>query len=525
MALLPTARPRARAVLAACAAISLAGFGAGCGESGGNPDADPAAVVPGNAPVYLEAVVKPEGDQRAEVEAVLKKVMRTNDPGAKLKQAFDDAAKDDGVTYDKDIKPWLGQRVGAFFTSFGRNGNDAQGAAVIATEDQDKALEALRKGEKGLRDKTYKDTKYQVSSNNQTALAGVGDYVVIGTENGVKAVIDTEGDSARSLAKNDTYNKTRDEAGEEGIGFVYADPSALINAVASSGGVNSAQLAPLRQILAGQGTKAVGATINAASDGFSIATATLGARASKTASGNAAAALKSVPGDSWLALGIGNIGGKLNDALRQFAQIGGLAGTNVDQILAQLKQQSGLDVRKDLLDWMGDGALFVRGESLGDIGGGLVVKSKDPQATQRGIARVARLLRRQGQTVTRVTGVSGVDVGISLKAQQGIDVFLVSAGDKFVAAVGRTALEGALKPSSTLGSDAEFKAASGKLGGLAPALYLELQPILRLAESTGATDDPDYQKAKPYLEAFTWLIAGSKRDGDVARGKVFLGVK
>ena len=524
MAIIPLVpRPRARAVLAAGATLALAGFGIGCGESGGNPDADPAAVVPSGAPIYLEATVQPEGSQRDEVEAVLKKVMRTSDPSAKLKQAFNDSARKDNVQFDRDVKPWLGKRVGLFFTSFGRNGQNADGAAVIATDDQDAALKTLRKGEKGLREKTYKDTKYQVSRDD-TAIAGIGDYAVIGSEAGVRAVIETKDDSGRSLAKNDQYTKTRDEAGD-GIGFAYFDPNALLNAVASGGGVNSTAIAPLRQVLAGQGTKSVGASVNAQSDGFSITTAALGAKASKVAPGNASAALKGVPGDSWLAVGVGNIGGQLEQALRQFAQIGGLAGTNVDQVLEQLRQQSGLDVRKDLLAWMGDGAIFVRGESLGDIGGGLIVDSKDPKSTQRGISRVARLLRRQGQTVTRVSGIGGVDVGISLQAKQGIDVYLVSAGDKFIAAVGRGALEAALKPSSTLGDDAGFKAASAKLDGLDPLLYFELQPVLTLADSAGAGNDAGFQKAKPYLQAFTALVAGTKREGDVSRGKVFVGVK
>ncbi|CAN5548638.1 hypothetical protein BH20ACT19_BH20ACT19_12480 [soil metagenome] len=38
--------------------------------------------------------------------------------------------------------------------------------------------------------------------------------------------------------------------------------------------------------------------------------------------------------------------------------------------------------------------------------------------------------------------------------------------------------------------------------------------MLELAESAGAASDPEYEQAKPYLEPFARLVAGTKEDGD-----------
>jgi hypothetical protein len=511
------ARPKLSAALAASAALA---FAAGCGESGGNPDADPAAVVPGSAPLYIEAVVKPEGDQKADLEALLEKVAKTDDVGAQLKKAIDDSLREEGLSYDEDIEPWIGERAGLFVSSFAE---DAQGAAVMASEDTDKAIETLRKGADQAKERSYKDTTYYVDDDD-SAFGAVGDYVVAGTEAGVKQVIDTN-EGGEKLSDNENFKTTDDEVGD-GLAFVYADPGALINAVASGGGVDRAAVAPLRQILAGQGTKAIGASVNALSDAFEVETVSIGGRGSGTEGGDAAGALASAPSDAWLALGIGNVGGRLEDALQQISQVGALAGANVDQVLEQLRQQAGLDVREDIIGWMGDAVIYLRGTSIADIGGALVVDSKDPEATQRGVARIARLLRGQGLPVESVTGVQGVDNGVSIRLEQGLKLFLVTAGDKFVAAVGESTLESAINPSGTLADESAFKTASGKLGdGLKPVLYFDMQQALQLAEGVGAADDPDFQQALPYLRAFTSVVAGGQQEGDVGRGKLVVGVR
>ena len=518
-----TLMPRVRAG-AALAGLATVVALAGCGSSsGGNSNADPASITPASAPIYASLVVKPEGDQKTQLEAVLKKVMRTDDPGGKIKALFDKSTKKDGVTYDKDVKPWLGKRAGVFLTS--ATTSSADYAVVLPTSDQGKALDSLRKGDKGIQKRSYRDVDYQVNSE-KTATAAVGDdFVVGGTEPALKAAIDTSKDSGKSITKEDDFTKASSEAGADSLATFYMDPGELFDALARAGSVDRQTVTALRQALSSAGVRAVGMGADAHANGFTVTFASIGAKASGVSGGDGAAALAGVPGDSWLGVGIGNLGGQIDNVLKQAGQLGGLAGVDVDQLFQQLKQQSGLDIRADLIDWMGDAGLFVRGTSVGDIGGGLIVKSKDPAATARGIKRIGKLLRRQGQTVTSFRA-SGVDTGITFKVSNALDVFLVAAGDRFIGVVGRPALDAALKSSEKLGDSPGFQQASSQLGeGLKPSVFFAMEPVLQLVDSAGAGSSSSYQQVEPYLKAFTTIVAGGKRTGDVGKGRIVIGVK
>jgi uncharacterized protein DUF3352 len=518
--LAPT-RPRAGALLAVCAALAAVG----CGQSSprGSAGGDPASVVPASTPLYGEAVVKPDGDQKAKLDSLLRRILRTDDPGAKIEKAFDDATRKDGVTYANDVKPWLGKRVGAFLSGVTRGGKP-QGAAVVATSDTGKALDALRKGEKVRSHKTYRGVGYDVFQSGSAA-AAVGDFAVVGTEAALRQVIDTA-KGGNALADKSQYGDARGEAGTDGLVSAYADPDGLLGLAASSGKVDPTVVSALRQAFAGAAGQALAASVSPEDAGFAVSAAATGVRKSGAASGDAAGAVAGVPGDAWLAIGIGDIGGKIGDALTQAGRIGGFAGAGIEAALGQLKAQSGIDVRQDLLSWMGDGALFVRGTSKGSVGGALVVRSKDPAKSSAVVPKLGAFLGKQNAAVRPLTGVAGVDSGIELRFNGSPEIYVASAGNRFVVAVGREALVSALRPAGRLGADATFRRAAGQLGqGMRPAFYLNLGSVLKLVDNSGAATGPDYAKAKPYLQAFTAIVAGAKRDGDVVHANAFVGVR
>src|SRR5215212_9287769 len=111
----PTLRqmPRAR-LLVLPALLLIAVLLAACGGAGGASDADPAKAVPAGAAIYIEGVVRPEGDQRDDVLDAARKVLRIDDPEAKLRelidQGLDESDSPDG-SYDTDIAPWLGKKA------------------------------------------------------------------------------------------------------------------------------------------------------------------------------------------------------------------------------------------------------------------------------------------------------------------------------------------------------------------------------------------------------------------------------
>src|SRR5690606_20588874 len=150
----------------------------------------------------------------------------------------------------------------------------------------------------------------------------------------------------------------------------------------------------------------------------------------------------------------------------------------------------------DLLSWMGDGALFVQGSGLADIGGALLVQTSDPQAARQAIAKIVRLVRRTSGdvSVAPLRGVAGADDGVTISGGGSpLTLILAGAGDRFVAGIGQAAVEAAIDPKTTLSDSESFQDAASALGDdVKPTFFFDVAPVLRLAEAVGAGADPDY---------------------------------
>jgi hypothetical protein len=169
---------------------------------------------------------------------------------------------------------------------------------------------------------------------------------------------------------------------------------------------------------------------------------------------------------------------------------------------------------------MGDAGFFVEGDSVPALGGALVVQSTDPAKTRAAILKIKGLLRQFNQPVGATP--PGTSPGLTLKVGARVAPLQIGlAGSRFVIALGETALRDAIKPRSTLGSKATFKSASGLLGATAkPSFYLDFQTVARFIGLI-AGHSPSFQKAKPYLDAFTAAIGG----GANGKTEIAIGLK
>jgi Protein of unknown function (DUF3352) len=506
--------------------LAVLALAAGCGGSGGDPDADPASIVPARAPVYLEATLDPDDD----VRAVARKLAGTDDPGGELQKLFERAVNEGGgdFSWKDDVEPWIGDRVGIFVTSVTASASspDAEAALVAPTDDPDKAQEFLERelaeresGEPApkVADRKHRDVEYKVDTAGDNAVAIVEDFAVTGTERAVRGAIDAaEGDA---LSDADAYKQARDQVSDEGVAFGYVRLSALVGALGPQG-------AALRPLL-GQAGETIGIALDASDDALRVETASLGVRGGGGAAAGPGEVLAGLPGDAWLAAGVSDIGGQIDRALRQFGQLGAFGGIDLEQILGQIKQQTGIDVREDLISWMGDGGLFVRGGSLSEIGGALVVKSSDPARTERVIPRLGRFLEQVAEARVSPLRRSGVDAGVTLRFEQvPLPIHLAAAGDQFVVAVTDGALDAALDPGRPLSESPAFKQAGEQLGdGIAPAFFLDVAPVRALLDETGALEGADAKRAREVLDRLTGIAAGGKREDDVQRGRLVVGVK
>src|SRR3954447_14485776 len=175
---------------ASLAALSLlATLLVACGGGGASGQADPASAVPADAMFYSEVNIQPQGGTRDDALDAAGKVLRTEDPSGKIHDLLDKALASEhqaNLDYDKDIKPWLGDRLRLWLATRGDVNGAPGGSVVVAVTDQDAAVAAIRKGSKNSGDKltkrSYDGHDYDVDQDG-VAFGVVGDdFVAAGPE-------------------------------------------------------------------------------------------------------------------------------------------------------------------------------------------------------------------------------------------------------------------------------------------------------------------------------------------------------
>ena len=213
---------------------------------------------------------------------------------------------------------------------FGAKGVD--GAIVLDTSDATKARSFLeaQAARAGGHAATYKGVSYQTAPG-AIAFGVVDRFAVIGSESGLRSVIDTTL-GGPSLAHSTGYAKLLASAPPGVLAHLYANSSASGPSHGAAPG--SPGLPGLLSLLGGNRSVNVSLVPSAASialdaDVLSTGTASRGGLLSAGPEG--AQALGELPGESWLAVGLGNVGKTLGEdvkGLRTLTSIGGaLAGS------------------------------------------------------------------------------------------------------------------------------------------------------------------------------------------------------
>jgi hypothetical protein len=514
-------RRRITTLIAGCFAVPAAIL-AGCGgDSGGSSSVDvgPAAAVPATAPIYLDATVKPTGQAQTDVNAALTKVLGTNDPGAKIISLIDkegqQQAPNERFTYAADIQPWLGEKVGAFFTKF--NGDDGTGAAVVETTNAQQALAAARKAESGATQTTnHGGSTVYTNPSDGDSFATVGDFLVFGEAEAVNAAIDAN--SGDSLGDSSDFKDALDQLPSDRLGTFYTVPRTLIDAIGPA--QFDQQSEALLEKSAGEALdKPVAGALTASANSFNLEFIG-GSNGVDTPESSLVA---DVPGDSWLAFGLGDLGDAAQRTLDQLKDAG---VPNLEQGIAQIQQATGASIDQ-LTNALGNAVLYVRGTTEPTLNGALVIQTKDPDLTGRLLNQLQSLVRLGSGGGVKPLQLSGGGTGFQVndpsEAPQPVE--FAQQGDKLVIGYGANSAAQSLAPAQKLSDSPTFSAARGQVSDLGTDFFLDLPKVFKLAESEGAKSDPDYLQAKPYLDALTYLVTGSGTKGDQAELKAVVGLK
>ncbi|MGA9633850.1 MAG: DUF3352 domain-containing protein [Solirubrobacterales bacterium] len=512
-------RRRIRSTLLACAAIPAAII-AGCGGGGGGSvDVGPAAAVPASTPIYLDATVKPTGAAKSNADAALGKILNTPDPGAKIVSLIEDRAKSDGhpINYQQDIAPWLGGKAAVFFTSLGAN---SKGVVVVETTNPAASLAFAQKASGDTATdpapQGYNGATYQTDKSQPGQVFGtVGNFLVEGDLTGFKAAVDAnKGDSLGD--SSDFKNSIADLPGDR-LGTLYTVPKDFITALGPN------QLDPNSQALL---EKTAGNNLDQPVAGALTASAnTLQLEATGGSNGvetPESSLLGGVPGQSWLAFGLGDLGGNLKNSIDQLKQ----QIPNFDAVQAQIQQATGSSLEQ-LTGAIGDAVLYVQGTTQPKLTGALIVQSKNTDLTGRLLTQLQSLLRLGSGGAVKPLRLSGGGTGFQINDPSVAPrpVELAQQGDKLVIGYGAGSAEASLAPAQTLSDSPTYSAAHDQISSLGTDLFLDMPSIFALAESSGAKSDPGYAQAKPYLDALTYLVTGSGSSGDKAEFKAVLGLK
>jgi Protein of unknown function (DUF3352) len=584
MPVLPSLARRRRLPLRALAAVALAATSfaaAGCGSSGtSGTTIDPASAVPASAALYAGAVVRPEGPLQAAARSAGQTLTHQADPYLRLLGALQTPGSG-ALDFKRDVAPWLGPRAGVFLTAAGSGGSEqavgklltlvqqgllgqgsaagafpftahaVEGAIVLDTRDTAKArsfLAALA-GRAGAQTRSYRGISYQATSS-QIAFGIVARLAVIGTEPALHAVIDTTS-GGPALARAPSYSKLQAAAPSGALAHIFADPSALGTAKGSAAKGSSSALS----LLASERTVNVSLVPSKTSIAVDVDTLRTGAGAGAggllASSSQAAQAMAELPGESWLAVGLGDVGATLGrgaGGLQGIASLAGLltgagaeqgqtAGLSVQGLLAGILQPlrelggESAQAQRELTSWMGSAGLFASGTGLLELKGGIAIESKDPSLSRAAVGKLGAKLRKSGGSVQSAS-IPGTDAALAAHLS-GLPVALYIADgkgangkSKFVIGIGEASIEAALSPSSSLSGAASYGTASAALGGGRPSVIVDFPTLLGLLEGIGLSEDPTIAPFVPYLRSLTTLSGGgASAGGGIERFQLVLGLQ
>jgi hypothetical protein len=490
-------------------------------------------LVPADAAVYFNAFLNPSRTQKRALRDLLEKFDKAPTPEEAtdaLADLINDAIADTGLTFEKDIDPWLGRQVAVFATDFSDDSPTA--AALVATEDTDATQQMIHKLDESEGEnpegRSYEGVDYDLypedENNDRVASGFIDEFWVIGSEDGFKAVVDASG--GESLGDSEQYDEATGVLSDDHLALFYLDAQRILEEASATGEVTPDEIGALEAFPGVDLSEPTAGILYARSDGLVLEVASRNTDENSALIENLdeSGLLPQLPAESWLAIGTAEVGEVASEFLQVVEDQN--PGT-VENLDSQLAAQTGLRLQEDILSWMGDTGLFVEGTGILELRGGIVIESKNPDRSEATIKTLGDLAAAQGAPVSpvEIEGLSGFAVSNPPELPQPVNV--VAGGDRVVIAYGDSATREAIEASDTLDGSEAFQEAGEALGDdFNPSFYLEVPAVVSLIEGFMPTDDPTYQQdVKPWIDPLTHIVAGSKLEGDTLVQRVVIGAE
>lgn len=508
-------------LVAALAAALAAGCGAGGGDAGEAGEA--AAVAPADAPLFADFVVRPEGEVKANIDALAKRIAGVDDLGGLIVEKLEESAAEDGSSFDygKEVEPWLGERGGAFAEEYADGDFTGYGVAV-QVEDEGAAWGFVEKKseeeDEPAKDGSYEGVDFKVAADDGQTV-GVFDGLLAFAESEAVFKDMVDASEGESLADSEKFKSAAASFADEGAADLFVDTGAIIE---SSGEVDP----QMKAFLEGFGLKpdemTAAASVIPGSEDIEVDYSADAAEGEEPA-GDGSKILASLPGTSVAALGAADFGKRLQKAVDRLDELGIPGEVPPHQIKQGLKQ-SGFDF-EGFTDSLGDVGIFLTGNSKRTLGGAVVMETTEPNQAKNTVSNLGLLLR--ASNTPGVTALHGRFSGFSIRSEElGPQPLVVAAaGDRMTIAYGLRAATAALTGSDeTLAANPAYEEAVGALGDTPVSGFVDGQAALRLASALVPPTDEGFREAKRYLSKVRYVAIGSESSGGRNTTKLILGV-
>jgi hypothetical protein len=509
-------------VLAAVAAIAVAGCGSSSSDSSSS---DPASFAAPGSLVFVEGKLKPSGELKSNTDAVAQTIAGVDNLGEFVVEELESSASDDGEPFDyaTEVEPWLGEKAGVAFEGL-EDGDLAKPLIAIDTTDTAATQEFIdtQSGESKdpYKDASYEGIDFKVGGSEDQAIGVVDDSLLIAEgEAGFKAAVDAS--QGESLADEARFSDAISAASDGSLADAYVDVGGLIDEsgdsidpqaqeVLQSAGIDPSEATAVASVVPG----ADQVEIDLSSD--------LGGE--EAPSGDVSKLLGTLPGDSFAAFAVSGFGDQLEEAIDSL-DAAGIPGSLPPHQLKSTLNAAGIDLDK-IAASLDDAAVFAQGNSESSLGGALVLTSGSDEAAKT-VANIGVLLRNaQTPGVTAVT--SGGASGFSVRSPELGDkpLVVVAKGERVAIGYGLPpALQGlAGEGGETLADQPSYKEAVDSLGDTPISAFVNGPAALRLADSLVPNDEDEFQEAKPYLKKISYIGIGTGTDDGLATAKLIAGL-
>jgi hypothetical protein len=454
--------------------------------------AQPHDVLPASVIAYARVDVDPSASQKI---ALFKLIRKFPDAADEIgienadqdvrKLLFDEILKqgDCDLTYDKDVEPWLGSRIG-----LGLDEDQAPLAAIQVSDEKN-----AEDGIKALFE----------CGDEKASVAFLDGYAIV-AENQKKADAAVKAAEKAPLADKKAFVADFDDLGEQGVASAWVDTSKLVEAFPEfKDAMADASAADLKEF-----EQAGTAAIALRTDGSTLELAGLSGL-TDSVDKMTPAPLGKLPADTVAALSIGGFGDQIaaqyDTLLQQFKQgfEGGLndpsntegmtaeekdfyeeyfeenpiEAPDPEDYIAEFEQQTGLKVPGDLETLFGGGLTFAVGS-----------KNLETLPTLSGPADVAALDVALQMTTDPDKAIDLAERLATLATQVGVDLSTTKTDDGAVIATNQDAAD-ALDTSGSLGKDDTFRSVMPYGDDTLYGMFVDVGTILDKLSEAGPPDD------------------------------------